>query len=201
MTASPEKARTRGRRIFLLIALLFALPVAASYLLYFAMPELIPQDTTNRGQLVQPPRPAGEIALRDAEGEAVTLDTLWSLVVFDDGTCARECAERLLMTRQMRLSLNTRMKRLDRVLIVPPDTDLDALHALLDAAHPDLTIAIDPDGAAAELFAPEAGGTPVPGQLHLVDPHGNFMMRYPRDIEPKPLRKDIVRLLRASQIG
>jgi len=35
----------------------------------------------------------------------------------------------------------------------------------------------------------------------LVDPMGNLMMSYPADSDPKNLRKDIGRLLRASRIG
>lgn len=204
MNASPDPAaaQRRGRRIFLLIALVFALPVAAAWLIYFAAPELIPQERTNRGQLVEPAQPFEDIALKDAQGEQVPMDQRWSLVVFDDGDCGAECANALLMTRQMRLSLNNRMKRLSRVLVVPAGSDLEALHELLDAAHPDLTIARDVDGRARDFFGagPAAAGESAPG-LHLVDPHANYMMRYPAGIEPKPLRKDIVRLLRASQIG
>jgi hypothetical protein len=204
MNASPDPAtaQRRGRRIFLLIALVFALPVAAAWLIYFAAPELIPQERTNRGQLIQPAQPVETLSLRNAEGEPVALDRRWSLLVFDDGDCGAECARALLMTRQMRLSLNTRMKRLERVLVVPADSDLEALHELLDAAHPDLTIARDVGGNAQELFGAGAAfaGEAAPG-LHLVDPHANYMMRYPAGIEPKPLREDIVRLLRASQIG
>lgn len=204
MNASPDPAaaQKRGRRIFLLIALMFALPVASAWLIYFAAPELIPQDRTNRGQLIQPAQPVEALALRDVDGERVPMDRRWSLLVFDDGDCGAECARALLMTRQMRLSLNNRMKRLERVLVVPADADLPALHELLDAAHPDLTIARDVDGRAREIFGsgPAASGEAAPG-LHLVDPHANYMMRYPAGIEPKPLRKDIVRLLRASQIG
>ena len=198
----PVAAQRRGRRIFLLIALVFALPVASAWLIYFAAPELIPQDRTNRGQLVQPAQPVEDLALLDDAGKPVPLDERWSLIVFDDGDCGAECANALLMTRQMRLSLNNRMKRLSRVRVVPADSDLAALHELLDAAHPDLTIVRDVDGSARELFGAgsAAAGESAPG-LHLVDPHANYMMRYPAGIEPKPLRKDIVRLLRASQIG
>lgn len=198
----PAAAQRRGRRIFLLIALVFALPVASAWLIYFTAPELIPEDRTNRGQLVQPAQPVDDLILRDAQGEALSLDRRWSLLVFDDGDCGRTCASALLMTRQMRLSLNNRMSRLDRVLVVPADADLTSLHALLDAAHPDLTIARDVDGEARRVFGARAAadGAAAPG-LHLVDPHANYMMRYPAGIEPKPLRKDIVRLLRASQIG
>lgn len=195
-----QAAQKRGRRKFLLIAAVFALPVLASWLLFFAFPAWIPADTTNRGDLVQPGRPTIELPLVDEAGEPVRLTNRWSLVLFDDGDCGRVCAQRLLMTRQLRLTLNNRMTRLDRVLIVPQGTDVAALHALLDAAHPDLRIVLDQGGEASALFGPR-GTPPATGSLHLVDPIGNYMMRYAPGFEAEPLRKDIVRLLRASQIG
>lgn len=204
MNAAPDPAtaQRRGRRIFLLIALVFAVPVASSYLIYFAAPGLIPQQRTNEGQLLEPPQPIDGLRLEDIDGEAHPLDARWSLVLFDDGECATDCASALLMTRQMRLSLNDRMSRLRRVLVVPEGADLSALHELLGAAHPDLRILRDVDGRARGFFGagPAAVGE-APPQLHLVDPNANYMMRYPAGMEPRPLRKDIVRLLRASQIG
>lgn len=199
-TQDERAAQKRGRRKFLLIGSVFALPVALSWLLFFAFPNWIPADTTNRGELVQPSRPTVDLPLVNDSGERVRLTNQWSLVLFDDGDCGRICAQRLLMTRQLRLTLNNRMTRLDRVLVVPQGTDIAALHELLDAAHPDLKILIDAQGAASMLFGPR-GAAPANGSLHLVDPIGNYMMRYAPGFEAKPLRKDIVRLLRASQIG
>jgi len=199
-TQYERAAQKRGRRKFLLIGAVFALPVMLSWLLFFAFPEWIPADTTNRGELVKPGRSTVELPLVDEQGERVRLTNKWSLVLFDDGDCERVCAQRLLMTRQLRLTLNNRMTRLDRVLVVPQGTDIEALHELLDAAHPDLRILVDQERAARGLFGPR-DAEPAPGSLHLVDPIGNYMMRYAPGFDAKPLRKDIVRLLRASQIG
>lgn len=206
MSAStPEQsARRRGRIKFLFIASLFALPVTASYLLYFAFPDAIPRDTTNNGELVSPAQPSHDLGLLSEDGAPLVLDGEWHLVLLDDGRCDRDCGERLLMTRQLRLSLNTRMKRLQRVLVVPPGTDLPALHALLDAAHPDLKIVVDAQRDARRFFAGDEAapqGAEPARALYMVDPLGNYLMRWPAGFDPKPLRKDIVRLLRASQIG
>jgi hypothetical protein len=35
----------------------------------------------------------------------------------------------------------------------------------------------------------------------MVDPLGNLMMRFPKDIDPSKMAKDIKRLLKVSQIG
>jgi hypothetical protein len=34
-----------------------------------------------------------------------------------------------------------------------------------------------------------------------VDPLGNLMMRFPKDPDPAKMKKDIIRLLKASRIG
>lgn len=197
MTSSSSlAARRRGRRILLLVAAVFVLPVAAAWGLFFAFPQAIPEDTTHHGELIAPARPTDTLALIDADGEAVALDARWTVLLIDDGRCAGACAERLLMTRQMRLTLNDRISRVQRVLLVPARADVAGLEAMLREAHPDLRIVLDDsDGTAHAFFAPEGAS------LHLLDPLGNYLMRYRADVEPAPLRKDIVRLLRASRIG
>jgi hypothetical protein len=49
------------------------------------------------------------------------------------------------------------------------------------------------------------GKLPVTGSvrdhIYLVDPLGNVMMRYPREVDPNRMKKDVARLLRASRIG
>ena len=56
-----------------------------------------------------------------------------------------------------------------------------------------------------------AGGTPMLAEfsplpsardrVYLIDPHGNLMLRFPRDADPRKMHKDMARLLRASRIG
>jgi hypothetical protein len=199
MTPEQKAAQRRGRIRMLLIAAVFAMPVIASTLLFYMLPEYQPDDTTNYGQLQQPARPSEAVNLipRGAsEPDARLLHRIWSLVIFDDGACDALCNERLLMTRQMRLSLSDRRDRVQRVLVVPDAEAAEALESSLRLAHPDLRIVIDAGGSAADFFGEHPAGT-----LFLTDPLGNYLMRYAPDAEPKGLRKDIVRLLRASQIG
>ena len=47
-------------------------------------------------------------------------------------------------------------------------------------------------------FAP-AGG--VRDHVYLIDPHGNLMLRFPKNADPSRMNKDLGRLLRASRIG
>ena len=40
-----------------------------------------------------------------------------------------------------------------------------------------------------------------PGHIFVVDPLGHVMMRFPVDVDPNRMKKDIARLLRASRVG
>jgi len=42
---------------------------------------------------------------------------------------------------------------------------------------------------------------PLQNAIYLVDPLGNLMMRFPPDLEPKSLLKDLKHLLKVSRIG
>ncbi|MDT4874830.1 hypothetical protein FQZ97_1101570 [compost metagenome] len=43
-----------------------------------------------------------------------------------------------------------------------------------------------------------AAGQKIEDHLYVVDPLGNWMMRFPADIDPKQAKRDLDRLLRAS---
>ena len=40
-----------------------------------------------------------------------------------------------------------------------------------------------------------------PNQVHLVDPLGNLMMRFPLKADPQGMKKDLMKLLKASRVG
>lgn len=198
MNVDTRTAQRRGRIRLLLVFIVFAAPVVLSTLLYYTRPSAEPEETTNYGELIRPAQPSDAIRLQTADGTAddSVLRGIWSLVLLDTGDCAALCEERLLMSRQLRISLNDRRDRLQRVLVVPDAEAAERLEARLRQAHPDLLIRIDAEGSARTFF-----GQPAPGLLQLTDPLGNWLMRYAADAEPKGIRKDVVRLLRVSQIG
>lgn len=201
MTTDPRSAQRSGRIRLLLLAVVFFAPVLLSTLLYYSRAGDLPEDTTNYGELIRPAQPTEALRLRAADGDRDTaghedMDGIWSLLLLDTGDCDRVCEERLLMSRQLRVSLGDRRDRLQRILVVPDAAAAEALEARLRLAHPDLLIRLDDGGSAATFF-----GRPEAGVLHLTDPLGNWLMRYAPDATPKGMRKDISRLLRVSQIG
>jgi hypothetical protein len=196
--AQVERQRTRGGRLkMFLVLLVCAAPVIASYLTYFV---IRPQGRTNYGELILPTRAMPELNLRTLQGAAVPAATLrqqWLLVVASPSQCAAACEQNLLMQRQLREMLGREKDRIDKLLLVTDEAALAApLQAALQAA-PAVTV-LRADAAKLAAWLAPAGGQELEDHLYLVDPLGEWMMRFPPRPEPARVKRDLERLLRAS---
>jgi cytochrome oxidase Cu insertion factor (SCO1/SenC/PrrC family) len=179
--------------LWLLVALCVA-PVVASYVAYYLWP---PSGKVNYGELIEP-RPLPDAKLALADGTPFPWHRLkgkWVLAMADSGNCDAYCQRKLLYLRQVRLAQGKEMDRVERAWLITDD------------ANPPAPVAAEFQGT----WLVRAGGSellkrfPVQGALadhiYVIDPHGNLMMRYPRDADPRKIVKDIARLLRISSIG
>ncbi len=197
MTPETTPERRRGKRILLVLAVLFVAPVIASYLAYYYSG---PQGRTNYGTLVDPQRPTAKLALADATGQAAGFDAFagrWVMVAVDDGRCEATCVEQLTLMRQLRLATGKDRDRVERVLLVS-GTSFPAPDVLAPFAG---TVVLRGSAEALRALLPAAAGASVADHLYLVDPLGNLMMRYPKSPDGSRIRKDLERLLRVSRIG
>jgi hypothetical protein len=197
--AQAEKRRTLSGRVkMLLVLLVCASPVIASYFTYFV---IRPEGRTNYGELVLPPRelPA-TLPLATLDGVPVLPASLrgqWLLVVVVDPACGEACERRLFMQRQLREMLGRDRDRLDKIVLVAGDTALKPeQRAALEAAPP-ATLLRAPREALAGWLAPQAGHA-LDEHLYVVDPMGMWMMRMPPAAEPQRVMRDLRKLLRAS---
>ncbi|MEO8299685.1 MAG: hypothetical protein ABI574_17960 [Burkholderiales bacterium] len=190
--------RTRTGRIKMLLLLaLCAAPVVASYFTYYV---LRPGGRTNYGTLIEPMRTlpaAAQLPLTDLQGRPVDPARLrgqWLLVVVADGACDAQCETLLYAQRQLREGLGREKDRLDRVWLVTGSAPVrpELLPALAQA-----TVLKVPQNALSQWLQPDAGES-LGAHLYLVDPMGNWMMRFPAHIDPAKVKRDLDRLLRAS---
>jgi ABC-type branched-subunit amino acid transport system substrate-binding protein len=119
------------------------------------------------------------------------------VVTVDATGCAEACAARVHMLKQVHTSINKDMDRVQRVLLVPADTGLQA-YTDIQKKYPDLVILA---GSDAEMVKFSAEFDANKGNVFLVDPLGNLMMSYPDKFDPKGLRSDLTRLLKNSWAG
>lgn len=183
-----------GKRSLLLVALVCALPVLASYLAFYVWK---PARFTNYGELLEV-TPLPNLALRGLDGSSFTLSDLrgkWVMLAVDSGQCDAACRAKLFKVRQMRLMQGKEMDRIERVWLVsdgqPLDPELARLH---EGAR-----VVDARGLDLRALLPKQDH---PGEfIYLIDPLGNLMMRYPRDADPNGMKKDFERLLKVSRVG
>ena len=187
-----------GRLKMLLVLLVCAAPVIASYFTYFV---IRPQGRTNYSELIEPLRPIpATLALADLEGRPVDPRSLrgqWLLVVVAGGACDTSCEKLLWLQRQLRETLGREKDRLDKVWLIDDATPLRPEVRQAVSAAPAVTVLRADPAALAEWLQP-ASGKALGAHLYLVDPLGNWMMRAPADPEPARLKRDVERLLRAS---
>jgi hypothetical protein len=185
--------RLTPRAKLMLLASLFAIPIAASILAsrYFR-----PEPTANYGELLLPPAQIAPHALARADGGRFAFAELngrWVLVASDSGHCDAACAEKLAAMRQVRLALGRNASRIERVVVVD---DAQAPQIPTFAGFEGMVVAAPPPGSA---LAPGAGNDRA--HIYLVDPRGNVMMRWPAKPDMRRMYRDLDRLLKASQIG
>jgi len=191
MSDAPAKVDRRGRRTFVLLAVVGLAPVVAAWLAYFVLPR---EARVNYGALILPTAPAPALEGRASDGAGFRLSDLrgrWAIVIFGGGACDDACRRKLYATRQARTIQGREQDRVVRVLLAT-DGALPASDLL--AQHPGLVVASVPSSAAAAM---PGGAAPI----YLVDPHGNLVMSWPDDPDIKRLAKDLERLLKASSIG
>ena len=199
--SDPDQAAARrtavGRLKMLLVLLACAAPVIASYFTYYV---IRPEGRTNYGALIQPSRSLPALTLTAADGRAVPSASLkgqWLLVAVNGGTCEAACEQRLFAQRQLREMLGRERDRLDKVWLV---TDAAPVRPELRAAlesKPGMSI-LRADRAAVAAWLAPAAGQQLDDHLYVVDPMGEWMLRFPASLEPQRAKRDLERLLRAS---
>lgn len=193
--AAVDAARTRsGRWKMLLLLLVCAAPVIASYFTYYV---IRPEGRSSYGELIDPQRPLPAFSGTNAQGEQVPLDSLknqWLLVSVADSACDAGCERNLYLQRQIREMLGREKDRLDWVWLRTGETSLTEPLAQATAA----AVVLKVDAGALAGWLEAAPGQRLEDHLYVVDPLGNWMMRFPADVDPKRARRDIDRLLRAS---
>ncbi len=195
--AAVQRQTRRGRLKMLLVLAVCAAPVVASYLTYYVVR---PDGRSNYGQLIEPPRPVPALVLARSDGTPVAPTALkgqWLLVNVAAADCAEPCRKRLFMQRQLREMLGRERTRLDKVWFVTGNAPLPA--DLRQPPMPDpASLVLRADRQALAAWLQPAPGQELEDHLYLVDPRGEWMMRFPAEPDPARIKRDLDRLLRAA---
>lgn len=196
-TLDPVQQR-KGRMIFLLLAIFFTVPL----LVVVAMIKFEWRPSgKSYGQLIQPPvsiAHARNWVNDNQQALPMFWQDKWNMVLIAR-ECDAGCMQRLYDLRQIYVSMYKDMVRVQRVLITQQADTLP-----IRARYPDLLIINGQSEQVAELGRMLSGGgqnTLDAHRVYFIDPLGNIMMQYGPDMEAKWIRKDLVKLLKASWAG
>lgn len=194
----PNQDRTKnGRLKMLMVLLLCAAPVVASYFTYYV---IRPEGRRNFGELIDPQRTTPPLVATNLDGQSVNLQTLkgqWLLVSVSGGACDAACQNHLYLQRQLREALGKEKERLDWVWLI---SDAAPVPSALQPALKGATVLRLPAEQLSTWLQP-AKGQLLADHLYVVDPMSNWMMRFPPGFNAESAAKakrDMERLLRAS---
>jgi len=194
----PTPAQRRRQRLKLLaILLVCAAPVIASYVTYYLVR---PDGRRNFGELIMPQRTLPDLQATQLNGTPINLQALtgqWLLVSVGGGACDASCARCLYLQRQMREGLGKEKDRLDWVWLI--DDDVPVAPELLLSLKTATVLRL-PAKDMQQWLEPSSGAQ-LRDHLYVVDPMGNWMMRFPAQLDAKQApqaKRDLERLMRAS---
>lgn len=198
----PDPAATVQQRVgrwkMLLVLALCASPVVASYFTFY----VIQPRGSAYGELIAPAvdMPA-DLPLTDLVGKPVTAASLrgqWMLAVVQPADCGEACERQLYVQRQLREMLGKERGRVDKLWLLPGDALPSA--KVLEAVGQkgaEVTVLRVPQDRLAAWLKPAAGKA-LADHFYVIDPMGRWMLRAPGEPEPKKLKADLDKLLRAS---
>ena len=195
--ATQVQRTVSGRWKMLAVLAICAAPVIASYLTYYV---IRPEGRRNFGELIEPQRALPDLQAAGMDGRPVNLRSLkgqWLLINIAGGACDAACQDRLYLQRQLREALGKEKDRLDRVWLV---SDAAPVTENLKPAMRDATVLRVPEAQLAAWLAPAAQQR-LSDHLYLVDPLGNWMLRFPAGLSigtASRAKADLDRLMRAS---
>jgi hypothetical protein len=193
-----DQRTSKGRWKLLVVLAVCAAPLIASYFTYYVIK---PDSRNNYGALIDPRQhPIPAMASTTLDGKPIALDAYkgkWIMLKVGGSDCQQACQDQLFAMRQLRTMQGKEMERIERVWLI---TDQEPLETLLLRVNDGTRMLRAPADAVRRWLPVEQGGN-VAEHIYLIDPLGNLMMRFPKDPDPSKVKKDLIKLLKASAIG
>ena len=187
-----------GRWKMLMVMAMCAAPVVASYFTFY----VVKPSGSAYGELIAPAvdMPA-DLPLTDLQGRPVAPASLrgqWLLAVVHGSDCPAACERQLFVQRQLREMLGKEKARVDKLWLIPDTgTPRAEILAAVSQKGAEVTVLRVPAERLADWLKPVAGKASS-DHFYIIDPMLRWMERAPSDAEPKKLKADLDKVLKAS---
>ena len=173
---SQPKKGYRSLQLWLVLLTPLLVIIVSSTLYYSGW--LHPETTTNKGDLIMPPVASADVIHEHHERS-------WWLITANEGACDEICMDTLFWLQQIHIRLGREGTRVSRMLLT------DQPQSVSDS-YPGL-----------QYFTGRLERLPKDhnAQVFIMDPNGNIMMKFPRDVPFTDIHNDLNKLLSRSTIG
>jgi len=202
-----NKERNRNRSKLIILILMFFGSVFIAWLLINNSDSWRPWETKNNGDLITPARPVTDLSLQTLDGKNFSIKDMvgkWVMVYIGKTECDKLCKINLYNIRQTRLGQKGEHLRIERLFIMVGDTPAESLKTALTDSPGMKIVRVDTKNLSNLLSSFKTNdGVPADtaNRVYLVDPLGNFMMKYEPGFDPRGLAKDLELLLKVSLVG
>lgn len=193
-----KRIEKRNKFYGVLIIVVIALPMLLAYIM-FKTGWGIPQETTNKGDLLTPARSVKELSLPDQSGYFTSLyasdKKKWRMMVPVTKPCEQLCEKHLYITRQVHIRLAEKSYRVERILLLLNEWSEDELE-VLKRNHPNVLMVNSSASDLAQWLSSVNLPLAADRYFYLVDQDGFAMMRYSDQHSGQDLLDDIKKLLK-----
>ena len=194
-----KTGKTKNQWTIIGLFLVFAAPMVIAYSGWsFGWFDSV--GSSNNGELLQPVITLQQSSL-EIENNPLTLEHLnahwWLVYVTEDSNCGLKCQANVYLINQSRTAQAKEMGRVEKFVVVLKN----------EMSGDSRTYLNNHFGQNTFLTSSEQSKI-IPGNIYLMDPHGNIMLRYDAVIDEKQaissggmIIKDLKKLLKISQIG
>ena len=176
--------------MLLLLGTISLAPIVGSLLLYYFWK---PQAFTNYGELLAAAPLAG-VTIPARDDKPLRIDELrgnWIFLTVDSGNCDDYCQSKLYVMRQIRLTQGKDQERIERIWLIPDGVPPAGIEAEYRGTRAVLL-------ANGDFLARLPAADSPRDHIYVIDPFGNLMMRFPRDVDPQRMKKDVAKLMKNS---
>jgi hypothetical protein len=199
-----EETNKNNRLTIILVIVIFVSPLVLSWVVFNYTDFLEMRGMSNKGELIDPPRPIADLALVDPlkDDREDSLHGKWSLV-YVANKCGKVCMDNVYLMRQIHAAMDKHSLRVQKVLLLTDQKAVDLKGALVDFVGQQVinTDLINVNDLLKKFRLNESDNAIEANRIYIIDPLGNLMMSYQPGTNPRDIYKDLKKLLRSSRIG
>ena len=199
-----EEVKKSNKITIIMLVVMFVSPLLLSWFVFNHTDYLAMRGTSNKGDLIEPTKPLGDLALIDPfnDERQDSLYEKWSLV-YVSRVCEEQCMKNVYTIRQIHTMMDKHSLRVQKVLLLKDQIPAELKEELTDYVGQQFinNELIDVDNLINNFKLSESDDPLEANRIYIVDPLGNLMMKFEPDSNPKDIYKDLKKLLRGSRIG